>query len=166
MMNKTNFFAVFVGIESSYTKTRISAKKKQNTRRNLAKSIHKIYAAGLMVLAGFIVGFDTEESGAAEGMINCIEATSIPVCMIGLLTALPGTQLTRRLEKEGRLLPFQNVDGGDQCTSGLNFVPLRPRRDILEDYKAVLMAVHQPEAYFQRVRILAPGLGRPRHRVN
>ena len=165
MMKRANFFAVFVGIESPDTKTLISAQKKQNTRRSLADSVHKIYAAGMMVLAGFIVGFDTEESGVAEGMIDCIEATSIPVCMIGLLTALPGTQLTRRLEKEGRLLPFQNMDGGDQCTSGLNFVPLRPRRDILEDYKAVLTAVYAPAAYFERVRTVGRELRRPSHRV-
>ena len=98
-------------------------------------------------------------------MIDCIEATSIPVCMIGLLTALPGTQLTRRLQKEGRLLPFQNMDGGDQCTSGLNFVPLRPRRDILEDYKAVLTAVYAPAAYFERVRTVGRELRRPSYRV-
>jgi radical SAM superfamily enzyme YgiQ (UPF0313 family) len=161
MMGRANFFAVFVGIESPDTKTLVSAQKKQNTRRSLAESVHKIHAAGMMVLAGFIVGFDTEGSGVAEGMIECIEATSIPVCMIGLLTALPGTQLTRRLEKEGRLLPFQNVEGGDQCTSGLNFVPLRPRREILEDYKAILTAVYQPAAYFERVRTVGRALRRP-----
>lgn len=161
MMKRANFFAVFVGIESPDTKTLISAQKKQNTRRSLAESVHKIYAAGIMVLAGFIVGFDTEERGVAEGMIECIEATSIPVCMIGLLTALPGTQLTRRLEKEGRLLPFQNVEAGDQCTAGLNFVPLRPRREILEDYKAVLTAVYRPAAYFERVRTVGRALRRP-----
>jgi len=165
MMKRANFFAVFVGIESPDTKTLISAQKKQNTRRNLADSVHKIYAAGMMVLAGFIVGFDTEESGVAEGMIDCIEATSIPVCMVGLLTALPGTQLTRRLEKEGRLLPFQSMDSGDQCTAGLNFVPLRPRREILEDYKAVLLAVYRPGAYFERVRTFGRALRRPGHSV-
>ena len=37
-------------------------------------------------------------------MIDCIEATSIPWCMVGMLTALPNTQLSRRLEKEGRML--------------------------------------------------------------
>jgi hypothetical protein len=96
--------------------------------------VHKVYAAGMIVIAGFIVGFDTEKSGSgvAEAMIDCIEATSIPICMVGLLTALPNTQLTRRLQREGRLLAI-NVAGGDQCTSGLNFVTLRPRREILAD---------------------------------
>ncbi len=62
------------------------------------------YGAGMFVTAGFIVGFDTEKDNVAAQMIECIKATSIPWCMVGLLTALPNTQLTRRLEKEGRFL--------------------------------------------------------------
>ena len=59
----------------------------------------------LFVTAGFIVGFDSEKGSIADGMIELIEDAAIPVCMIGLLYALPNTQLTRRLEKEGRLHP-------------------------------------------------------------
>lgn len=160
MMARANFFVVFVGIESPDTNTLIAAQKKQNTRRSLAESVHKIHEAGMMVLAGFIVGFDTEESGVAQGMIDCIEATGIPVCMVGMLTALPGTQLTRRLEKEGRLLPF-DVSRGDQCTMGLNFATLRPRRDILVDYRSVLLSVYRPAAFFERVRHVGAALGKP-----
>ncbi len=151
MMKRVNFFAIFVGIESPDTATLVATRKKQNTRRSLTESVHKIYGAGMIVIAGFIVGFDTEKDGVAEGMVDCIEATSIPVCMIGLLTALPTTQLTRRLEREGRLLPL-DMNLGDQCTAGLNFVTLRQRRDVLRDYKTVLEAVYQPSAYFERVR--------------
>jgi Domain of unknown function (DUF4070) len=64
-----------------------------------------------------------------------------PVRMVGLLYALPNTQLTRRLEKEGRLHPHperQPPGSADQCTMGLNFETLRPRREILADYKRVL----------------------------
>ena len=53
--------------------------------------------------AGFIVGFDSEKLSVANEMIDCIESTSIPNCMVGLLAALPTTQLTRRLAREGRL---------------------------------------------------------------
>ena len=104
LMREANFFVVFVGIESPDTDTLILTQKKQNTRRSLAESVHKIYAAGMYVLAGFIVGFDSEKASVADAMIDCIEATSIPVCMIGLLYSLPNTQLNRRLEREGRVL--------------------------------------------------------------
>src|SRR5215813_9069682 len=137
MLREANFFVIFVGIESPDTDTLILTQKKQNTRRSLADSIHKIYAAGIVVIGGFIVGFDSEKGSVADAMVDCIEATDIPVCMVGLLTALPNTQLSRRLAKEGRLLPLAK-DAGDQCTAGLNFVTLRNRRDVLADFRAVL----------------------------
>ncbi len=164
MMRAANFFAVFIGIESPDTKTLLAAQKKQNTRRALQESIFTIYSAGIFVLAGFIIGFDTDGDEVADAMADCIDATSIPVCMVGLLTALPNTQLTRRLEGEGRLYPgYDEVlpDHGDQCTGGLNFIPTRPRRGILEDYKQVLAKVYEPEAFFKRVSKAAQALKAP-----
>src|SRR5262245_26672102 len=162
MLRQANFFAIFVGIESPDPDTLIATQKKQNTRRSIADSVHRIYAAGMFVVAGFIVGFDTEQGSVADPMIDCIEDTGIPVAMVGLLTALANTQLTRRLAREGRLLPFKAGSGGDQCTSGLNFVTLRPRRDVLADFRAILANVYEPAAYFARVRRLGRALDRPR----
>jgi len=164
MLRDANFFGIFVGIESPDTDTLIAMQKKQNTRRDLVEGIHKLYDVGIVVIAGFIVGFDTEEKGVARGMIDCIEAMSIPVCMVGLLTALPNTQLTRRLEREKRLLPLV-VEEGDHCTEGLNFLTARPRRDILADYRDVLAVVYAPEAFFHRLRTVCRALKPPRHPV-
>jgi radical SAM superfamily enzyme YgiQ (UPF0313 family) len=156
LMKETNFFGIFVGIESPETDTLLHMQKPQNTRRVLQESIQKIYRAGIFVHAGFIFGFDTERPGVAEGMIKCIEDTAVPACMIGLLYALPNTQLTRRLLKEGRLHPNHDRaltdEDSDQCTSGLNFRTLRPRKDVLADYRWVLDRVYAPAAYFARVR--------------
>ncbi|GBR11367.1 methyltransferase [Acetobacter oeni LMG 21952] len=164
---ETNFFAVFVGIESPDTDTLVMAQKKQNTRRSLQQSIAKIHGAGIFVNAGFIVGFDSEKGHVAAGMIECIEDTSIPVCMVGLLYALPTTQLTRRLLAEGRLFSGgEQTQSGDQCTAGLNFETKRPRRDVLSDYRTVLEAIYEPAAYFGRVRRLGRMLKRERaHRM-
>jgi radical SAM superfamily enzyme YgiQ (UPF0313 family) len=164
MMRDANFFAVFMGIESPDPETLVSMQKKQNTRRSMGESVHKIYAAGMFVLAGFIVGFDNEKSSVAAAMVNCIEATAIPVCMVGLLTALPNTQLTRRLIAEGRLRTFLET-AGDQCTAGLNFTTLRPRRDILLDFRSVLEGVYEPAAYFARVRAVGRALRCPNHAI-
>ncbi len=102
-MRDANFVGMFVGIESPDSDTLISMKKKQNTRRSLVDSVEKIYGAGIFVFAGFILGFDSERGSIAKPMAEAIEAMSIPVCMVGLLYALPNTQLTRRLMREGRL---------------------------------------------------------------
>ena len=134
-MKDANFFAIFVGIESPDPETLVQMKKKQNTRRNIAECIHKIYGYGMFITAGFIVGFDTEKVSMGQAMIDFIEETNIPVCMVGLLYALPGTQLTRRLAKEGRLHNGHDLmkveQAGDQCTLGCNFDTKRPLRDIL-----------------------------------
>src|SRR5205823_7207080 len=103
LLRDANFFGVFVGIESPDTETLIQMKKKQNTRRSIPDSIHRIYAHGLFVIAGFIVGFDSEKGSIAEPMIELIEEAVIPIAMVGLLYALAETQLGRRLAKEGRL---------------------------------------------------------------
>jgi radical SAM superfamily enzyme YgiQ (UPF0313 family) len=158
LMKRANFFAIFVGIESPDTDTLISTSKRQNTRRDIAESIQKIYRAGIFVNAGFIIGFDAEKGSVAEGMITCIEDTAIPVAMVGLLYALPNTGLHRRLAAEGRLHADSELVGGDdadQCTSGLNFDTLRPRRDTLDDYRMVLRRIYEPGAFFARASRMA-----------
>jgi radical SAM superfamily enzyme YgiQ (UPF0313 family) len=163
LMNRANFIGVFVGIESPDPETLIAMRKKQNTRRDIAKSVHRIYAAGLYVTAGFILGFDSEKGSVADVMVELIEEAAIPVCMVGLLYALPNTQLTRRLSKEGRLRPDLLLDpaaGMDQCTQGLNFDTSRPRHQILSDYKLVLERIYEPIAYAKRVQRLASLLGK------
>jgi radical SAM superfamily enzyme YgiQ (UPF0313 family) len=168
-MSEANFVGVFVGIESPNADTLVAMKKKQNTRRSLVESIHKIYDAGLFVTAGFIVGFDSEKGSVADAMIELIEDAAIPVCMVGLLFALPNTQLTRRLEREGRLHPAKdprNSRYGDQCTEGLNFDTLRAREDILRDYKRILEKVYEPMAYAARVERLSAMLDCSRRKRN
>ena len=163
MLRDCGFFVVFIGIESGDTETLISMQKKQNTRRSIADSLHRIYAAGIFAIAGFILGFDTEGEGVAEQMIELIEGTSIPICIIGLLVALPNTQLNRRLKKEGRLVGdfSDSIELGDQCTAGLNFTTIRPPRDILRDYNTVLDSVYERDAFFARVTHVVDALKRP-----
>jgi len=158
LLNCANFVGVFVGIESPDPATLIAMRKKQNTRRSIAQSIHKLYAAGLFVTAGFIVGFDSETRSMADAMVELIEDASIPICMVGLLYALPNTQLTRRLETQGRLHPHPerpDPTSADQCTMGLNFTTLRPRHEILADYMRVLERIYDPMAFTGRLRRLS-----------
>ena len=164
MMREAGFFAVFVGIESPDPETLVLMKKKQNTRRNLVDSIHRIYRAGMFVTGGFIIGFDNEKTNVGDSLAEFIQLSAIPVAMVGLLYALPNTQLTRRLIKEGRLHANHDVGpvhGGDQCTDGINFDTKRPLRDVLRDYKRVLQIIYEPAAYAARLQTLASLLDRP-----
>jgi hypothetical protein len=89
--------------------------------------------------------------------------------MVGLLYALPGTQLSRRLEAEGRLRDdaYAVGDGdADQCTSGLNYLTTRPREEILADYRAVLERIYAPASFFGRVRRACRDLDRSGRRLD
>jgi hypothetical protein len=162
LMCAANFFALFVGIESPDEDTLNAMRKKQNARRSISESVHRIYAHGILVTAGFIVGFDSEKGSVARPMIELIEESAIPIGIVGLLYGLSNTQLGRRLIKEGRM--HENHDrqptGGDQCTSGLNFDTIRPRKDILTDYRAILEQVYDPVAFAGRIKRLSALLDR------
>jgi len=161
LMQECGFAAIFVGIESPDEATLRAAQKGQNTRRKLAESIRKIYQHGMFVNAGYIVGFDSERGSVAEGILGLIAASAVPVNMVGLLFALPNTQLTRRLAAEGRLGDGFDVapDGaGDQCAGGLNFATRRPRGEILRDYRRTIAESYTPAAYFARVRDVGSAL--------
>jgi hypothetical protein len=124
--------------------------------------LHKIYDHGIVVNGGFILGFDDETSTCAASMIDVIERGNIVMAMIGLLYALPNTQLTRRLQKEHRLLKgFGRLSAEneamevDQATSGLNFITKRPRAEVLDDFLHVLGQTYSTKNYFDRCLRLA-----------
>ncbi|MGC2519474.1 MAG: radical SAM protein, partial [Burkholderiales bacterium] len=116
-----NFNWVFVGIESADPETLKASRKMQNTRESPLVSVRKIYARGIDVLAGFIVGFDRDTEATFEAQHDFILESGIQAAMIGLLTALPRTPLYERLQREGRLR--RDVAPGDNTKLGTNVVP-------------------------------------------
>jgi radical SAM superfamily enzyme YgiQ (UPF0313 family) len=158
MMRKAGFSWIFTGIETPNEDTLKSTQKHQNTRRSIAESVRLINQEGMIVHAGYIVGFDQDITGSAQALLQNIEDTSIPVSMVGLLYALPNTQLTRRLKKEGRLGKHFDVPMDQatcQCTTGLNFTTLRSRLEILKDFRRVVSETFSADKYFGRVKRLA-----------
>jgi hypothetical protein len=71
------------------------------------------------------------------------------MAMVGLLLALPGTQLYRRLQKEGRLV---DEGGGNNMDLSLNFVPKMNAQRLVEGYRSILERIYHPDAYYDRVR--------------
>jgi radical SAM superfamily enzyme YgiQ (UPF0313 family) len=156
LMADLDFRYVFVGIESPDPMVLKSAKKTTNLNRNIVNDLHKIYRKGIVVNAGFILGFDHETRESADHMVDLIRDGKICLAMVGLLYALPNTQLTRRLRREGRLLddfdtfrPAAPSDV-DQVSSGINFVTKRPRAEVIHDFLSILGGVYSSRDYFDR----------------
>jgi radical SAM superfamily enzyme YgiQ (UPF0313 family) len=146
-MEDAGFRRVFLGIETPVEESLKEAQKGQNTRRDLLESIHKIQRYGIEVMAGFIVGFDHDPDDIFQLQTDFIQESGIPLAMVGLLAALPDTQLWRRLEKEGRLL---DVSTGNNTDCSINFVPTMDRDRLVEGYKSILRNIYSPREYYQR----------------
>ncbi|HEX6127035.1 MAG TPA: DUF4070 domain-containing protein [Pyrinomonadaceae bacterium] len=146
-MEDAGFRRVFLGIETPVEESLKEAQKGQNTRRDLLDSIHKIQSYGMEVMAGFIIGFDNDPDNIFDLQTNFIRESGIPLAMVGLLTALPDTQLWRRLEKEGRLL---DVSTGNNTDCTMNFVPRMEMNRLIEGYKSVVRNIYSPKEYYRR----------------
>lgn len=162
MMREVDFRYVFIGVETPEDELLKLTQKKQNCKVSVSEAVKKIGSYGIIVNAGFILGFDHESDLSAQHMVDCIQDSGICMAMVGLLTALPNTQLTRRLEKEGRLLTkgiqVSNKEQIDQTTSGLNFETDRPRQKILSDYLKIIETVYAPDKYYERIAATARNL--------
>ena len=165
LMGDLDFRYVFVGIESADSEVLRSMHKATNLKRNIVEDLHRIYRHGIVVNGGFIMGFDGETSASARAMAELIERGKIVMSMIGLLFALPNTQLARRLRQEHRLLEdtgrvteARESTEVDQTTSGLNFITRRPEAEILGDFLHVLQETYSTKNYFDRCLSLSKAL--------
>jgi len=149
LMSEAGFYAVFLGIETPDQDSLQVTRKLQNTRNPLVEACRKINDAGLLIYAGFILGFDGERSGAGDRIQAFVEQTSIPQPMLGILQAPPNTALWDRLLKEQRLLEGRGHPTGDQNTL-MNFVPTRPITEIAKEYVEGFWTLYEPQNYLRR----------------
>ncbi|MBP0016562.1 MAG: B12-binding domain-containing radical SAM protein [Cyanobacteria bacterium SBLK] len=147
MMVACNFGSVFLGIETPDEDSLKVTKKFQNTRDTLSDSVDRILHSGIRVLAGFIIGFDGEKSGAGDRIVRFVEKTNISLAFFSMLQALPNTALWERLEKEGRLI---NDSGNGNQTTLINFVPTRPVEDIAREYVESFWKLYDPVKFLDR----------------
>lgn len=146
-MRTAGFRRVFVGIETPDAESLKEAQKSQN-RGNLLNAVQTIQSYGMEVMAGFIVGFDNDPEDIFERQINFIRESAIPLAMVGLLNALPETQLWKRLEREGRLLG--NDATGNNTVCSLNFRTVMDPARLIAGYQSIMRTIYSPRAYYER----------------
>ena len=157
LLREAHFSRVFLGIETPVAESLKETTKFQNLRKDLRESVKLIQSYGIEVMAGFIVGFDNDPPNVFERQIQFIREAAIPLSMVGLLTALPNTQLWRRLKTEGRLL---KESLGSNTLLDLNFIPKMDKQQLLEGYQRILQTIYSPKEYFERASDFLSQLGR------
>ena len=146
-MVEANFMYVFIGIETPSAEALKGSSKFQNLRGDLVSNVQKIRESGLWVLAGFIVGFDSDDPTIFERQLQFIDKTAITWAMAGVLQAPPTTALFDRMKREGRLIE------DSQATSNFsppNFRTVMELPVLLRGLSSLLASLYTPEAYFGR----------------
>ena len=161
-MVEAGFRMTFLGIETPNPEALVTTKKKQNTKKGeenyLLHAVQKIQQKGMQVMGGFIVGLDGDREDAFDAQIQFIQDAGIPLAMVGLLSALKGTDLYNRLQREGRLLEEST---GNNVTITLNFETQMDRQTLINGYKRVLTTIYDPglRNYFERCLTMLKHLG-------
>ncbi len=150
LMVAAGFRKVFVGIETPSVASLEECRKHNNAGRDLVQAVQVLQRAGLEVMGGFIVGFDSDTREIFRDQFEFIQRSGVVTAMVGLLTALPQTKLYRRLQQEDRLV---GESTGNNTMAALNFRP-RLSRDYLENgYRELMRRLYEPRAYYRRIRV-------------
>ncbi|HEX9048772.1 MAG TPA: B12-binding domain-containing radical SAM protein [Verrucomicrobiae bacterium] len=150
LMVRAGFKKVFVGIETPSPAALAECHKLQNQNRDLVASVQTLQRAGLEVMGGFIVGFDSDSSDIFKRQFEFIQRSGVATAMVGLLTALPQTRLWRRLKSEGRL---ESDSSGNNTDAVLNFKPKLNREFLQIGYRELVKKLYEPRNYYQRIRV-------------
>jgi len=149
LMVQAGFTKVFVGIETPSVEALEECRKLQNKSRDLVAAVQILQRAGLEVMGGFIVGFDSDRQDIFKRQFDFIQRSGVVTAMVGLLNALPQTRLYQRLKKEGRL---EAESSGNNMQAALNFKPKLNREYLLSGYRELVRKLYEPKVYYQRIR--------------
>jgi radical SAM superfamily enzyme YgiQ (UPF0313 family) len=156
---------IFVGIETPNQDSLAETHKRQNLRVDLAREVTKIVQAGVMVLAGIVVGFDHDDTSIFERQAAFMETLPVPIISISVLVAPAATPLFARMRREDRLVAHGRFGAGSLLDTNI-----RPKSMSADELKAgaawLLNRVYAPgasarrlEAYVEASPAAAPRAG-------
>lgn len=140
------FRHIFIGIETPSEESLKVSHKTQNLKKNLLTTIHNIHAKGFIISGGFIVGFDTDDETIFDRQVRFIQESGIPLPIVNILKAPPGTDLYKRMKMEGRLSkPFAFTEGDT------NLIPVMDPVVLYKGFIELIDKIYTPEGSYQRL---------------
>jgi hopanoid C-2 methylase len=144
LMREADFCTIFVGIESPEIAALKGMRKEHNASLPMLQAIETLNRYGLEVVAGIILGLDTDTVETEQHLIEFIERSQIAVLTMNLLQALPKTPLWDRLDRAGRIVEDPTLE------SNVRF--LRPYDEVVESWRRCIAYAYDPERLFARLR--------------
>jgi len=142
---------VFIGIETPNEESLKDSKKRQNLSMDLTRQIALFVEKGIAVMAGMIVGFDSDGPDIFNRQYEFAASLPVPMFSLGALVAPAATPLYDRLQSEGRLLKGESAIAS-MTPWDTNIIPkLMTRREMLEGIRELSERLYTPDAFAKRV---------------
>jgi radical SAM superfamily enzyme YgiQ (UPF0313 family) len=105
LARRAGCIGVFIGFESPTPEGLIEVHKRFHVRRgrDFAASVRRIQRHGIAVAGSFIIGLDVDHPGIGRRIAETASAYAVDFLNVMFLTPLPGTDLWRNMEAEGRI---------------------------------------------------------------
>lgn len=161
MCNAAGLRNVFIGIETSNEDALKESRKRQNLRQDMVEEASKIVRAGVVVDAGMMVGFDSDDLDCFERQFQFGMALPIVNLRVSVLVAPVATPLYAQMKEQGRLIEEGRAlqyPGGDLWT---NIQPRNmTRKQLAEGAVWLVESLFDPDNVIRRfdhvVSLLAP----------
>ena len=105
LAHRAGCIGAFIGFESTSSDGLVEVRKKYNVRseRELREGVRRIQRHKITVAGSFIMGLDIDRPGIGRRIAETANRYGIDFLNVLFLTPLPGTDLWKRFEKEGRI---------------------------------------------------------------
>ncbi len=144
------FDMLFIGIESFDSNSLLETAKVQNMASGLVEAVREIQSYGLIVVAGLIFGFDSDDENSANLTLQGLKDSALISGDPSLLTALPGTPLYRRIKQSGRLRQVRFGLGGYKYQTNIKY--LMKREQMIAGYREIVTGITSGSYQYARLK--------------
>lgn len=103
LMEATNCYACYIGIESVNPET-LKAYNKKQTIEDIEYCVARLHERNIKIHGMFVLGSDEDSVEVVRETVNFAKRYKIDTVQFMILTPIPGTKLYEKLQKEGRIL--------------------------------------------------------------
>ena len=156
---KSGCTALFIGVESISEENLAAANKRFNKVDKYKEEFRRFHDYGILIQTGMIFGFDHDDESAFERTVEFLEENNIELAMFNILTPLPGTNLYKKMDAEGRIIDrdWSHYDGRHVV-----FKPKLMTPETLQE--GFLWAYHKFFSYPSIIKRIVPSLWKLPHK--
>jgi anti-anti-sigma regulatory factor len=146
-------------VESISEENLAAANKRFNKVDKYKEEFRRFHDYGILIQTGMIFGFDFDDESAFERTVEFLEENNIELAMFNILTPLPGTNLYKKMDAEGRIIDrdWSHYDGRHVV-----FKPKLMSPETLQE--GFLWAYHKFFSYPSIIKRIVPSLWKLPHK--